>query len=266
MHHVSYKGRRYPVYTESEAKAQGLEVIDREDIDEATEGDLLATGGGYVIEVVSTGVAGDTPWVRTPCGTYPVRWQGILDAEPRENIYSFSGKNPGEKLSHRAFMFARLFARTGRKIWSYRQAFPKSNDTTYIRRRCNFLLGLPEVRDKVSEELINMVQELKIDRGWSVSEAKDLYDEISEITDKASEKNLAKFLGLKLRTLKFLDKFLEECQQYNEPDVEETFTMTEDQQEAAEEGKKTRRTHTIKVRGRTGLVNGKTPDYHERGS
>ena len=138
MHEVVFASRRYPIYTVEEAVFRGVSF--REDWRVAAPGEWVRTDTGHVLEVLATGTAGNTPWIRTACGTYPARAFDELGHEVRENRYTFSGLPPKHSVTKRVELFATAYARLRDPKAAYRFAYPGASSDKYITERSRKLL------------------------------------------------------------------------------------------------------------------------------
>lgn len=180
-HEVIFQKRGYKVYSEQEAASLGIEVS--ADWRTAKAGEFVRTDTAYVLEVLANGTAGNSPWIRTACGTYSCRSNAPFTHHPRENRYSFGGNNEKYSVTRRVELFAKHYARTRNAESAYRYAFPRANYRQHIKVRSRKLLDIPAVKKIVDDELSLVLTECKIDRLFTVGETKDLYDLIKDTED-----------------------------------------------------------------------------------
>lgn len=241
MFEVEFAKHLHPVYTAEEAERLRLQVC--ADWRSAQTGEWVRTDTGYVLEVLTTGQAGRTPWIRTACGTYPSRKRDVLGHEPRDDRYNFCGTAPRHSVTRRVRRFAEVYARTGDELGAFRCSFPRARSDKYIRIKARFLLGLPAVKEIVQVEVTKIFTDLKIDRKYIFTEAKQMYDKLKKIEESDTRENasvaLTEVFGMRFRLLKFFSDSLQELQPAQiEGSVTErtTFTLTAEQMAARARG------------------------------
>ena len=135
-------------------------------------GDWVQTDDGCVIQILRKGKMlrkkGTQYYVGTCTGTFPVSKKVKMDADRRENIYSFSGyASPDEVVQNRRDMTAneKLFVHylSGgmQPDEAYVQAFP-TNNKRYARMKAVNLIKTERVNTAMKEELKPILEELGI--------------------------------------------------------------------------------------------------------
>lgn len=242
MHYVEFKDRQYPIYTKEEADAEGIEY--KKANDDSKVGQYIETDTGFVLEVLASGNAGTTHWIRTACGTYPINESAIIGHTPRKFRYNFSGKGPdSHSLTKACKLFVQYYARSGDPVASYKRAFPKAKSEKYIKQRINVLLNTPVIREEVNLTVREELARLGADKLFTAREAKELYDEIKGL----ESKNILEQRGLQLRVLKFLDKLQKDDGFSATETVKESFRLKDDAAEAMEGSRKVSRSITRKL-------------------
>ena len=162
---------KHCVYDDIAETPKTVKVIDDWRVGQV--GDWVQTDDGCVIQILRKGKMlrkkGTQYYVGTCTGTFPVSKKVKMDADRRENIYSFSCyASPDEVVQNRRDMTAneKLFVHylSGgmQPDEAYVQAFP-TNNKRYARMKAVNLIKTERVKTAVKEELKPILEELEID-------------------------------------------------------------------------------------------------------
>ena len=161
---------KHPVYDDISEAPKTIKV--KVDWRAGQVGDWVQTDDGCVIQILRKGKMlrkkGTQYYVGTCTGTFPVSKKVKMDADRRENIYSFSGyASPDEVVQNRRDMTAneKLFVHylSGgmQPDEAYVQAFP-TNNKRYARMKAGNLIKTERVNTAMKEELKPILEELRI--------------------------------------------------------------------------------------------------------
>lgn len=163
---------------------------------EGKTGDWVLTDDDFVLQVLHRGAAGNREFVRTCIGTYVVGAGSRLDTEPRENRWTFSGKNPGAKrMSSRLQMVLQDIAVNGTNpVEAYLKVF-KTKSRAAASNRIYRIMKTEEARKFMRKETRGALDELGMDELWILSQYKELI--ISEtVNDNAKVSALNKVVDI----------------------------------------------------------------------
>lgn len=139
----------------------------------ANIGDWVITDDECIIQILRKGSMirknGELGYIGTCTGTFTILKDTIMDADKRENIYSFGGHSTPEqivanrkKLTANEELFV-LYSTQGLSPEdAYVKAFP-TNNKRYARMKAVNLIKTERVKTAVKEELKPVLQELEID-------------------------------------------------------------------------------------------------------
>ena len=144
--------------------------------------------------------------IRTVCGTYLAK---DMDREMLgengipENIYTFSGKNIGQKKFNKKnrtsseLMFARYAASGMGTIEAYKLAFPDAKSEDYIKSRSEKLLKTERIDKMISKEIRAKLDEEGVTDNWLIERYKTIADMAESDTAKLrSLDSLSRMSGL----------------------------------------------------------------------
>jgi hypothetical protein len=139
----------------------------------ANIGDWVITDDDCIIQILRKGTMlrknGEMCYIGTCTGTFVVTGETVMDADKRNNIYSFGGNaTPEEVVANRRKMtaneelFVTYISQGLSPEDSYVKAFP-TNNKRYARMKAVNLIKTERVKTAVKEELKPILEELDID-------------------------------------------------------------------------------------------------------
>ena len=169
MREYKVNGQLHVVYDEIDEVPSGLSVL--QDWHEAAIGDWIIADDGCVIQILRKGSMLTrnkvTGYVGTCTGSFPMNASAQMDTSRRENIYSFSGRNPREALLDRTknskheTLFVQYLVSGMSLQDAYLRAFP-TNQPGYAREAAAELMKLERISTQVKEELKPVLEKLGI--------------------------------------------------------------------------------------------------------
>ena len=149
-------------------------------------GDWVQTDDGCIVQILRRGSMlrkkGTQYYVGTCTGTFAVNDSTVMDADRRENIYSFSGHaSPDEVVQNRRKMTANeeLFVlnltQGMQPDEAYVRAFP-TNNRRYARMKAVNLIRTERIHTAMKKELEPVMDELGVDGTYVISGIKDEAD------------------------------------------------------------------------------------------
>ena len=90
----------------------------------------VLTDDGQVCQILDKGALNKKPYVRTTIGMFHCAPSQMIEGEPRENIYNFSGINNKKIIKNRVnptkreFLFAKYVAKGDGVLDAFKKAFP----------------------------------------------------------------------------------------------------------------------------------------------
>ena len=153
------------------------------------EREWVYTDDGFVCEILKKSTITEknksTTCIRTVCGTFITtdKKREMLgeDGIP-ENIYTFSGKNVGQKSfnererNSRELLFAKYVAGGLGAIEAYKKAYPDSRNSNYIKARTDKLLKTETVRKMIDKQIEEILNEEGVTPNWLIERYKTIAD------------------------------------------------------------------------------------------
>ena len=161
----------HTVYDSIDETPPRIKVI--KDWRKGTVGDWVLTDDECVIQILRGGSMlrknGRRNYIGTCTGTFLVLDNTIMDADKRENIYSFGGNATPEqvvqnrrKMTANEELFVQYLSSGLQPEEAYVKAFP-TNNKRYARMKAVNLIKTERIRTAVKEELKPILEELEID-------------------------------------------------------------------------------------------------------
>ena len=153
------------------------------------EGEWVYTDDGFVCQILKKSAIKEknqtTTYIRTVCGTFIAidKKREMLgeDGIP-ENIYTFSGKNIGQKSfndrdrNSRELLFAKYVAGGLGALEAYKKAYPDSRNSNYIKARTDKLLKTETVRKMIDKQIEEILNEEGVTPNWLIERYKTIAD------------------------------------------------------------------------------------------
>jgi hypothetical protein len=190
----------HAIYREEEAIAKKLEY--KKNWRDGKKGDWVLTDDGFVVEILRGGQdRAGRRWIGTATMTTSTAKTCQLDTDKRENRYSFNGKGRQlpKNLTVELLGFCRAVAKGVDPVEAYLKYVAKDKNSTnkqymwHIRNRVKSLMNHDIVRDKIDEEVKDLLEKAGIDKLWLVNKYKDIaiqgenYSAAKSAVDKLSD-------------------------------------------------------------------------------
>ena len=203
------KNTEHYIYDDSqEFKLHNSVGVVRHNWRHGDQGEWVFTDDNFVCQILKKSYINKNKdiCIRTVCGTYLAK---DMDREMLgengipENIYTFSGKNIGQKKFNKKnrtsseLMFARYAASGMGTIEAYKLAFPDAKSEDYIKSRSEKLLKTERIDKMISKEIRAKLDEEGVTDNWLIERYKTIADMAESDTAKLrSLDSLSRMSGL----------------------------------------------------------------------
>jgi hypothetical protein len=142
----------------------------------------VLTDDGQVCEILDKGVLNKKPYVKTTIGMFHCAPSQMIEGEPRENIYNFSGINSKKQIRNRTkptkreFLFAKYLAKGDGVLDAFKQAFPDAKSKEYINQQSNFLLKTKRIQQLIDKEIEKLLDKVEITPEYLLTKTKEIVD------------------------------------------------------------------------------------------
>ena len=171
------------VYEDIDEVPSEIRHIIKDDWRIAEIGDWVKADDGCIVQILRKGEMLTRNKVRqyvgTCTGSFPVKTSVMMDTSRRDNIYSFSGKDPKKTVLDRTTnskhetLFIQYLVSGLSLEQAYMKAFP-TNQAGYARERAAELMKLERISTQVKEELKPVLEKLGISNEEVLKDIRDV--------------------------------------------------------------------------------------------